>query len=67
MASSGHERDAPHLKVGGVDGAFFAADEDADHAPEGGRASEAGEEVQDEAVAGVDGEGGGVMESFGGF
>lgn len=52
-----HGFGVPALEVGHVDAAFFAGCEDGDDAAEGGGAADMGEEVDDEAGAGVVGEG----------
>jgi hypothetical protein len=52
------------LVVGHVEGAFFGGAEDGDDASEGGGPLQEGEEVDDEADAGVVGDGCGVMEAF---
>ena len=43
----------PAVEVGAVDGAFFGPCEDGDDATEGGSGGEEGEEIKDEAGAGV--------------
>ena len=52
----------PTLEVAGVDSPFFGAVVDGDDTPEGGGLLEFGEEVDNEADAGVEGDCGGIVE-----
>ena len=67
MAAGFEGGDVPALRVVEEDGAFFCAAEDGYDAPERGRIVQFWEEVEDEAGAGVQAEGGGEVEVFGGF
>lgn len=64
MPASGKHGEVTTLEVACVDGAFFGAVVDGDDAPERGGFLELGEEVDDEANAGVEGDGGEVVEIF---
>ena len=67
VAARFSQAEFPARQVGGVEEAFFGAGEDGDDAAEGRGGAEVGEEVEDEAHAGVVGEGEGHVELFGGF